>query len=118
MRLLIIAIAVAAAVSAAPALAQSCNPPPPGLSQPQWYGLCEDLLLQRYREGYGGGAPYQVFVGIVWQAYLRGSAAPAAGGGAPGPMVACSAPGQTYCPASGWLLTCNGNFWMTGAARC
>jgi hypothetical protein len=36
----------------------------------------------------------------------------------PAPMQACSVPGQTICPASGWLLTCNGSVWLTGSERC
>ena len=36
----------------------------------------------------------------------------------PSPMQPCSVAGQTVCPNSGWLLTCNGTYWLTGSQRC
>jgi len=36
----------------------------------------------------------------------------------PSPMQPCSVAGQTVCPNSGWVLTCNGTYWLTGSERC
>ncbi len=38
----------------------------------------------------------------------------------PAPMAPCDAAsnGATFCPSSGYLLTCNGQYWLTGAETC
>ena len=118
---LLAACAVVGALLATPALADGCNPPPPGLSINAWYGLCSAEIQNAWRmyRASGNYGSFDEFVPLLYRIYLQASSQQGGGGGgAPAPMVACSAAGQTYCHASGWLLTCNGAVWLTGAQRC
>ena len=97
-------------LGAVPALA-NCNPPPVGLGPDQWYYLCTNEIQYAYQQ-LGAGWEYQSFVGALYQEYLRASVP------GPGHMQQCSPDGQSYCNASGWLMTCTNGQWLTGAVNC
>ena len=112
-----VGLAAIAVVSAAQA---SCYPPP-GLTIHQWYGMCtSDIQFAYRRYGVKLGMPFNQYVVALYNIYQRVSAnarqMPTMQ--SPSPMVPCHQAGATFCPASGWLLTCNGRWWMTGASRC
>jgi hypothetical protein len=112
-------IAAFTALGCVQALAQtSCNPPPPGLSFAQWSGACQAEIAQAYQL-LGNGQDFTVFVGGLYQLYVQATINPQpAPGGAPQATGPCSLAGQTFCNGSGWLLTCNGQQWLTGTQRC
>jgi hypothetical protein len=100
-----------------PAAFADCQPPPPGLSFQAWQELCSNEITNAYQR-FGAGMDYSVFVPSLYQMYVQASSGGAGAGGVPYATGPCSSPGQTYCNASGWLLTCNGSQWLTGAVQC
>lgn len=95
-----------------------CNPPPPGLTADDWFATCTDVINYNYQQN-NYGMDYQTYVQTLYAMYIQAQNPQVqAGGGAPGPMVACSGEGATFCPTSGYLLTCSGGVWLTGAATC
>ena len=120
MRAATIAAALAGLLLAGPALAD-CSPPPPGMGKPQWYQLCAGVLWQSYVQTFGGPndiVPFDVYVEATYRVYVDNSLGRPNGFYGPAPMAPCTSPGQTFCPVSGYVLTCNGSVWLTGAARC
>jgi hypothetical protein len=112
-RLLNLAVAALATLSTTAALACS---PPPNLSIQQWYGLCQADIQLAYQL-YGAGLNFNMFTTLLYQQYAQYPGLPSAMPSNPIPGSACAVPGQTAC-FSGWMMTCNGSQWLTGALRC
>jgi hypothetical protein len=103
------------ALAAHPALA-NCQPPPPGLGPQDWYALCTNEINWMYQNQNPGGLDYDTYVSAVYAAYVQASLG---GGGASGLVGGqCSPDGTTMCNSSGWLQTCAGGIWTTGATQC
>jgi hypothetical protein len=107
------AFAVMALLVSSSAIADCIEPP--GLSFQQWYQHCTADIQDAYRVyGIPMGLTFEQYVVALYRFYVQSNS----GALPPAPMVPCQQAGATYCPASGWLLTCNGQWWLTGAQRC
>lgn len=93
----------------------ACNPPP-NLTLQQWYGMCQFDIRAAYQM-YGAGIDFNFFAASLYQQYAQSSGIPGVMPTTPYPTTPCSIAGQTAC-FSGWVMTCNGSQWLTGAERC
>jgi hypothetical protein len=107
---------------APPALA-NCQPSPPGLAIQDWFNLCTSEINFGFQTPLGnpyGIADFKTYVNWLYTVYQNPPQQGAAQLGASGGLVGnqCAPDGATMCNSSGWLQTCSGGIWTTGATQC